>query len=204
MNSEDTLPKRERLRLTHYDYSCGGFYFVTVCTKDKKHLFGEVRNGGMELNEAGKMIELVWREIANKFPFVQFDYFTIMPNHIHGIIQIVGADLCVRPLNLHPRSSSPNERTSGVGPTRRSGPTHRSAPTLGRVMQWFKTISINYYIHGIKNHGWRPFKDKLWQRGYYDHVIRHEGDLNRVRQYSQENPLKWKLDPENQERKLLK
>jgi len=154
-------------------------------------------NGEMKLNKAGKMIQATWRELENRFHDMESDEFVVMPNHFHGIAWIVetqdcfygnvppgvGADLRVRP-NLGQENTV-------------HGPTHRSAPTLGRRIQWFKTLTTNYYIQGVRNHHWPPFPGTLWQRGYYEHVIRNENELFQIRRYIQENPVKWDLDPEN-------
>ena len=90
--------RRRSLRLKHYDYSKAGFYFITICTQDRLHLFGEIVDGIMVLNDAGRMIHTLWYDIANDFENVKLHQFIIMPNHIHGIIEIqkqsksVGAD----------------------------------------------------------------------------------------------------------------
>jgi putative transposase len=116
-----------------------------------------------------EMITGVWNELQNKFDSVCTDEFIIMPNHIHGIIII---DAIV-------------------------GQTHRSAPTLGDIVRWFKTMTTNYYIRGIKNNNWKPFIEKLWQRNYYEHIIRNEAELNRAREYIRNNPNNWETDMEN-------
>jgi len=132
-----------------------------------------------------KMVENTWRELPNKYKGVHIDEYMIMPNHIHGIISIassddndhticVGANLCVRPHN--------------------NGPTHRSAPTLGEIVRWFKTMTTNYYIQGVKNNNWKSFEKKLWQRNYYDHVVRDDVELNKIREYIQNNPANWDND----------
>jgi REP element-mobilizing transposase RayT len=78
-----------------------------------------------------------------------------------------------------------------------NGQPHRDAPTLGDIINWFKTMSTNEYIHGIKSYGWQQFKGKLWQRNYYEHIVRNEDSLNRIREYVANNPLKWEDDIEN-------
>ena len=97
-----TRPTRRSIRLKGYDYSQAGAYFVTIVTQDRACLFGEVVDGEMGLNDAGRMVEKWWAELHHKFPNVQTDEFVIMPNHFHGIIMImsnpVGADLCVCPV----------------------------------------------------------------------------------------------------------
>lgn len=135
----------------------------------------------MRLNAAGKNIKSCWSQLGQKFPTIEIDAFVIMPNHIHGIIIIkdatVGADLRVGP---------PNVRTG----------THAGVP-LPKMIQWLKTMSTNAYIRGAKTMGWLPFQRHLWQRGYYEHVIRNPDALNRIRQYIIDNPARWEFDREN-------
>ncbi len=111
-------------------------------------------------------------------------FLVVMPNHIHGIIVIVGADLRVRP----DRTDTDNEGA------------HIGAP-LPKIVQWFKTMTTNEYIIGVKQHGWPPFHSKLWQRNYYERIIRNDTELDRVRQYIHDNPLNWDTDEENLNRK---
>lgn len=168
-----------------YDYSSEGAYFLTICTEQKACLFGDIANDQVRLNDQGTMVKGVWEELASAFQGIELDQCVIMPNHIHGIISIVGANLCVRP------------QAERYSTGKDSGPTHRSAPTVGRLVQWFKTMTTNYYIRGVKEHDWPTFSRRLWQRNYYERVIRDENELNQIRQYILDNPLKWELDPEN-------
>jgi len=106
-----------------------------------------------------------------------------MPNHFHGIINIVGVTLRDRPL--------PDNTNNKLGQS------HRIAPTLGDIVNWFKTMTTNQYTHGVKQNGWHPFYGRLWQRNYYEHIIRNEDELNRFCQYIAENPANWQTDKEN-------
>ena len=169
------LPQRIKLRLKGYDYSSEGLYSVTICTKDREMYF--------ENENTKNMITTVWNELSNKYNNIHIDEYIIMPNHIHGIIGIVGANLRVRP----------NDHKGSI----HSGPTHRSAPTLGRIIQWFKTMTTNYYIKGVKDNGWPPFSGKLWQRNYYEHIVRDDAELNKIREYIRNNPMDWDNDSEN-------
>ncbi|MCK4591435.1 MAG: hypothetical protein KAT86_06745 [Candidatus Latescibacteria bacterium] len=169
---------RRSVRLNGYDYFQPGAYFVTICVQSSLCLLDNI--------DVRVVVQRWWDELHNKFPNVDTDAFVIMPNHIHGVIIItypVGAHLRVRP-----ESSS--------------GQTHRSAPTVGNIIQWFKTMTTNEYIHGVKQYGWTPFPGRLWQRNYYEHIIRNEDQLNSIREYIHLNPLKWELDRENPNRKL--
>ncbi len=170
------------IRLHGYDYTQVGAYFVTVVTKDCACLFGEVVNGQMRLNDGGRMIEQWWFELNRKFSTVETDEFVVMPNHFHGIVVIagvtVGADL-------------------RVGPN--SEGAHAGAP-LPTIIQWFKTMTTNEYMRGVKTQGWPPFHGRLWQRNYYEHIVRSENELNRIREYIANNPLRWEMDRENPSR----
>lgn len=221
MKYDPTIHHRRSIRLKGYDYAQAGACFVTICAQNRKCLFGDVACGEMRLNDAGRMVEHWYRELASKFPEIECDAFICMPNHVHfitvntGTAQAnVGADLRVRPIpNVHanaqpdvgadlrvrpaPDIHAASGQTTASEPT--SGRTHRSAPT-GTVVQWFKTMSTNEYIRGVKQNGWPPFPGRLWQRNYWEHVIRNDDDLNRIREYIQTNPLQWeqdKLHPEH-------
>jgi REP-associated tyrosine transposase len=173
--------RRQSMRLKEFDYAQPGAYFVTIVSQDRACLFGEIDSGVMQLNSAGDQVQRCWSLLGQKFPAIAIDAFVIMPNHIHGIIIIknatVGADLCVGP------------------PIPRTG-AHAGAP-LPRIDQWFKTMTTNAYIHGVKRLDWPAFHDRLWQRGYYEHVIRNETSLNQIRQYIIDNPARWEFDGEN-------
>ncbi len=168
-----------------------GAYSVTICAQDRHCLFGDVTHGEMKWNDAGRMVEKWWLELTNKFPSVETDEYVVMPNHLHGILTIVGADLCVRPdpNPIHPNSVGPGLMEPKEG-------AHIGAP-LPKILQWFKTMTTNEYIRGIKHFDWPPFIGKLWQRNYYEHIIRTEEELNQIRKYILDNPLNWEKDKEN-------
>jgi putative transposase len=123
---------RRSLRLRGCDYSSTGAYFVTICVQDHHCLFGNIENGRMILNEAGKLADHWWHELKNKYVNINIDHYIIMPNHFHGIIQIVGADLCVCP-------GGPAQIPGG-----HTGPPLRIP--ISKVVQWFKTMTTNQYI----------------------------------------------------------
>ena len=180
----DTRPKRRSIRLRGYDYSRCGAYFVSICTKDRTCLFGDIENQEMALNDAGRMVDKWYVELENKFQDIRCDEYIIMPNHFHAIIQNtgpVGADLCVCP------DDDRHGRTSGE---------HTGSP-LHRVIQWFKTMTTNGYIRGVKQYGWVPFAGRLWQRNYYEHIVRNENEMSRIREYIRNNPAQWATDKDN-------
>jgi putative transposase len=165
--------KRKTPRLPEYDYSQQGAYFITVCVQHRSCLLGEIFHGEMRLNQAGIAVARWWKELERKFPLVKIDeYYVVMPNHFHGIVFI-------------PEPSRSNVEGGHAG------------PPLQKIVQWFKTMSTNEYVHGVKELGWKPFKDHLWKRNFYEHVIRNDEALNRIREYTKCNPQKWDLDREN-------
>jgi putative transposase len=172
------LHHRRSIRLKGYDYSQAGAYFVTMVTQDRECQFGEVAEDNFRPDSAGEMIARWWQELPNKFPSVELDECVIMPNHFHGIIVIV-------------EDKGSKEGEHGGSPQQRP-----HAP-LSQIIQWFKTMTTNEYIRGVKQCGWPQFRGKLWQRNYYEHVIRGESELELIRKYIAENPVKWALDQEN-------
>ena len=166
---------RRSIRLKGYDYSQAGAYFVTMCAQQRELLF--------MTDDVIDMIQRWWDKLPEKFPGAETDAFVIMPNHAHGIIAV----------GVNPRVDPNPGQTHGSAPT--VAPT--VAPTLGGMIQWFKTMTTNEYIRGVKTMNWTPFPGKLWQRNYYEHIIRSEIELNAIRQYIINNPLKWEQDRDN-------
>ena len=192
---------RRSIRLKGYDYSHTGAYFVTICTQNREYLFGDVLDGKMALNDAGQMIEKWWNKLSQKYGDVWIDTYVVMPNHFHGIITIttntVGANPCIRPDETNPciRPNTGDHVTRGENITGENMVSPLQG--LGIYISWFKRMSTNEYIRGVKQRGWPPFPGKLWQRNYYDHIIRNESELERIREYIVNNPLKWESDREN-------
>ncbi len=174
---------RRSIRLKGYDYSEAGAYFITICMQNRECLFGHIADGQMILNDTGMMIQIVWNEIPPHYPEIEIDAFIIMPNHIHGIIVIVGAAPCGRPDHGNGVKGQPQ----GVARTM----------SLPDVVHRFKTMTTKRYADGVKEYGWRRFPGKLWQRNYYEHVIRNDGERNRIREYIAGNPAQWESDREN-------
>jgi len=177
---------RRSVRLKAHDYSLAGAYFVTVCTQNRECMFGKIHNAKMILNDAGRMVQGVWDKLPVRYPGVQTDAFVIMPNHIHGIIVLTGTTQRRGESRIRPRPGDHKDRPYGTLPG-----------TIGRVMQGFKSITTRKYIRGIVEYNWPPFEKRLWQRNYYERVVRDDSEMHRVREYVTGNPAGWLEDEEN-------
>lgn len=168
------ISQRKSLRLKNYDYSQNGFYFITICIQNKECLLGEIIDQEMILNHAGRMIDTIWHEIPKYYEGFKIHEYIVMPNHIHGIIEISsrrGGPLCPPELDSSPTGLS-----------------------LSDMIQRFKTMTTNKYIYGVKNHDWKVFPKQLWQRSYYEHIIRNEKTLEEIQTYIINNPKNWDKD----------
>ncbi len=162
MTDSRTQRHRRSLRLKGYDYSQAGAYFVTICTQNRKCVFGTPADGRIELNDAGHIVHKAWGELPTRFSHVYVDAFVAMPNHIHGII-LVGAQFIAPDTRRLCRDRI------------EQGAINRT-PTLGEIVRVYKAISTRM----IRQTANSTF---AWQRNYYEHVIRNEKSLNRVKQY---------------------
>lgn len=156
--------KRKTLRLNEYDYSQNGAYFITICTYEKRHLFGQIENCQIAYNNAGQMIKQ-HLEYINNYDDVTLDKYVVMPNHVHAVIMI-----------------------------RHDSTTQRSYPTLSEYIRRFKMMTTKSYIDGVKAGEYPRFDKTIWQKSFYDHIIRDENEYLRVWKYIDENPLKWETD----------
>ena len=174
MNPKSSQSRRRATRLHGYDYAQTAGYFVTICAQHQGYLFGKIIDGQMQLNELGKIVVECWSRIPQHFSSAELDVYVVMPNHIHG-----GILLGTRGAKWHrlPARSLPNRRGEA------------SSSTLGQVVAYFKFQSTKY----INQHRDMP-GTRVWQRNYYDHVIRDERDLQRIRRYVTDNPMQWELD----------
>jgi REP element-mobilizing transposase RayT len=192
---------RRSIRLKGYDYSQAGGYFVTICTEDRECLFGEIIDGEMNLSDLGRLIEQCWRDLPQRFPWVSIDEFVVMPNHVHGVIWINREDGVGAPFASNEQDSiHPSEK-----PIQQMGKKllrAKDAPTsnLGYVVGAYKSITGIRYRIGVSRHKWNESCETLWQRNYYEHIIRGEKDLNAIRTYIRNNPINWWSDEENQNR----
>ena len=175
---------RRSIRLNGFDYSNNGYYFVTVCVQNKFKLFwkNKINNKRADtsvrpyigsdqihrpyINNIGWMIEYWFGEISNHFKNVELDEYIIMPDHIHFVLIInnVGVDRCVDPIMENKK-------------------------TLGNIIQWFKTITTNEYIKNVKQNNWPRFDKRLWQRNFYERIIRNEKEYLRIKEYIRLNPV---------------
>lgn len=139
------------------------------------------------------MIDAVWQEIPSFYPGVEIDEFVVMPNHLHAIVVLVGSssDEC----------SSKWDPDTACGARGLGGPLKTQCPapnpSLFALMQRFKSLTTTRYIHGAKTAHWPRFSGRLWQRSFYDRVIRDEDEWNAFRQYILDNPVRWTIDREN-------
>ncbi len=172
-----TTHHRRSVRLKDHDYSQAGAYFVTICTHEKECMFGRVIDGQMRLNEYGRIVEEEWVKTADIRSGVELDASVVMPNHFHGVLAIVHGG----------RGTVHRAPTS----ERFGKPTSNSIPTIVGYLKSAVTRRINE-LRGTS-------RTPVWQRNYYEHVIRNEDDLNEIREYIVNNPLKWDLDRENPE-----
>ena len=171
------MKQRKQIRLKGYDYSEAGGYFITICTFNREYLLGKISDQGIVLNNTGEIAEKWWLKLGNKFANVTLDYHVIMPNPIHGIIMISEGKNDVGAIHELPLHRDRIERRRMLIP---------------KVIGYFKMNSAKH-INRLRDAMGYP----LWQRNYYEHVIRNENELSRVREYIQNNPLKWELDREN-------
>ena len=176
-NDDQIPPRRKATRLDYADYSSPGYYYITICTHDKVCMFGRVVDGDMHLNELGEIANAVWHEIPVHYPMVKPDAWVVMPNHVHGIIRVGVAH--ARP----EMQARPAIRARG------------KPASLGRIVGSYKS-EVTKRIHRRGHLRGQP----VWQRNYYDHLVRDEDDLAHARHYIKQNPARWLKDPDNPNR----
>lgn len=190
------LPNRQSTRLKTYDYSLEGSYFITIVTQDRLHLFGKIENSQMILNTVGKIVEQEWKNSIQLRSNISLGEFIIMPDHMHMILTIdhqISND----------KESKEWEHSNPKSPSQ----------TIGAIIRGFKgacTKKINLFFNSTGELQFAPtdelqfahtdelqfaptfYKNKIWQRNYYDHIIRNQADYNRIEQYIIDNPQNWK------------
>jgi REP-associated tyrosine transposase len=178
MKYNTEIHHRRSIRLKGYDYSQNGAYFITLCTQDRKPIFGKILDGEMQLSQFGIITRDEWLRTSEIRKNVEMDEFVVMPNHFHGIIVI--------------------DNLSGTGTLQRAPtverfgkPTSNTIPTIIRgykaaVTKQINSLNINAGVYNMP--------ERIWQRNYYEHVIRNEASLNKIREYIMSNPLNWQED----------
>ncbi len=207
MKYDPNKHNRQSLRLKGYDYSLCGAYFITMCVQNRECIFGNIENGKMILNDAGKMVDLWWQKLGDKFINVGIDEYIIMPDHMHGVIFIydgeTGQTQRSAPTDLNSTNSVSTdsifkdiEENKCIAGENKCvvGANQCVRPNVPKMVQWYKTMTTNEYIRNVKQKGWPPFNGKLWQRNYYEHIIRNDESLNRIIKYIANNPSAWVVD----------
>ena len=184
---------RRSIRLKGYDYTQAGFYFITICCEDRIFRFGNIDHGKMILNEFGRIAYNEWVKLPERYPNIDLDVFQIMPNHLHGIIVIpVGATLAVAPLN----SVAPLDAVVSMDhDIDKNRARVNRAPMVGDIVGAYKSMVANGCLKIYKSKN--ELMGKLWQRNYWEHVIRDDVAYHRISEYIINNPIKWMNDKFN-------
>ena len=187
MTQEADNRQRRSIRLQGYDYAQAGAYFVTIVARDRACLFGKIIGGEMHLDQFGHIVKATWDELPHHYSNVERDALVVMPNHIHGIIMLSDVD-----------GGRESDVGAGFKPARgvpagpNSGRAGFKPATLPEIVRAFKTFSARR-INELR----RTIGSSVWQRNYYEHVVRGEIELHRIREYIANNPLQWEMDREN-------
>ena len=155
------------MRLKEFDYSNPGYYFITTCTRFSKNLFGKIARGKMELNKYGLIVEGAWLSLPDYYSNIELDYYSIMPNHFHAILILTG--------RVEMNFPSPEIKTEKF--------------TLSQIIAYFKYQTTKKINELSDSAG-----EKIWQRSFYDRIIRNEKELYLIRKYIEQNPFKWALE----------
>ena len=174
----------ESTRLKNWDYSSEGAYFVTLCTQNREYFFGDIVDGTMNYSRTGEMVAKEWENTKNIRSNVELDKWIVMPNHIHGIVVIKNSNAKTRHVETHCNASLRRKSSSN-----QFGPQSHN---LASIIRGFKGASTKQiHVEGFMTFAWQP--------RFYDHIIRDENDLNRIREYIINNPIKWNSDRNNLE-----
>ncbi|PKN86592.1 MAG: transposase [Chloroflexi bacterium HGW-Chloroflexi-8] len=176
MKYDPNIHHRRSIRLKDYDYSQSGAYFVTIVTYNRSHLFGEIVNGMMKVNDTGFVAQIEWKKLSFRFSGISIDNFVVMPDHMHAIIVLVGA----KPEKTH-SSDSP----SFASPVQVDEKPH----PLGTIISSYKS-TVARLINGLRHTPGAP----VWLRNYYEHIIRSEKEFENIRSYIEDNPRRWGED----------
>ena len=204
---------RRSIRLQGYDYTRAGAYFITICTQGRECLFGEIVDGEMILNELGRIVQEEWEKTPAIRREMELDAFVVMPDHIHGIVIIrespVGDDGAGDGMGNGVGNGMGNGMGNGVGngvgaygntplhtppntqPQTNHAPFRSPSKTIGAIVRGFKAASTR----SINARRFSPGAP-VWQRNYYEHIIRDDAEWNQIREYIEYNPARWKEDEE--------
>lgn len=207
----------ESVRRPGWDYSSEGYYYVTICTKNRENFFGIIKNGDMHISEIGEIANKYWMEIPEHFPFIQLDKYVIMPNHVHGILMIkkihdldcgrdrgherghietLQCNVSANPPNndINPPNNATDPLTTGnhramiKNPNPIMSAISPKRGSLGSVIRSYKSACTTTIDERFANSGFG------WQSRFHDHIIRDERALNAIRNYIINNPKNWKDD----------
>ena len=171
------LPRRKNIRLKGYDYSSEGAYFITICIESRGNVLGEIRNGERMLNEYGVIVDECIDQIATLHDGIEINHKTVMPNHIHFIMSIVGGAYYA-PQDIGKLSMQ-----------------EKSKMIVPKMVQQFKTATVKRCKEiGLHDNGLHNMQPLRWQRGYYEHIIRDEKEYLQIWHYIDENPARWEED----------
>lgn len=198
MTPNPEIHRRRSLRLQEYDYSRSGAYFITMCAFNRECLFGNIDGAAAEINDCGRILAEIWQDVPKRYPGVELDEFVVMPNHVHGVIFItepvgaipVGA-IHELPLQNTPLQNTPLRETS-LHTNKQTRMIQRRNMLLPKIIGYFKMNTAKRINQQRNTSG-----AAVWQKNYYEHVIRNGDALNRIREYIVNNPLQWALDREN-------
>jgi REP-associated tyrosine transposase len=150
-----------------HDYAQGGVYFLTLCVEGRACRLGEVVRGSMRANDAGRMVQATWYEVVSRCASIDSEAFQLMPNHVHGLVEIAG----------HVDSAS--------------------STSLAAFVRRFKTMTTRLYGEMARDRPWPAPRPHLWQRNYYEHIVRNDRSRDRIVRYIAANPSRWAFDREN-------
>jgi len=178
MSSDSQKHNRHSIRLPEYDYTKRGAYFITICTWQRECIFGDVIEGKAKLSLRGQIAQREWMRMERRFRWADFSNYVIMPNHVHGIIVIHDKSDCYEGR----KRTDPNISVDPSSP-------HVAPGSLGAIVRAYKA-SVTWRIHVLPDGDGLP----VWQRNYFDHIIRDEIEFYQIREYIRTNPLKWRED----------
>ena len=182
VREDSYLPNRRTVRIKTFDYAQPAAYFITICADGHRKIFGEIIAGKMRLNAIGTIVNESWLELTCHFSNIRLAAHVVMPNHVHGIVSIQGwPQRSVRTTGADASVSSTVSSTRGSVPG--------SIPTIARSFKSVVSKKVRTLLHKSSL--------RVWQRGYYEHIIRDQNDFEKTCEYIRLNPSRWELDEEN-------